>query len=63
MARRLAFGDDTMRDPMKQVGNRLYTFHLLADDPRIQDAIGRWEVAARNWDELDSGFLTAVDRS
>ena len=36
MARRLAFGDDTMRDPMKQVVNRLYTFHLLADDPRIQ---------------------------
>ena len=59
------FGDDTMQDLMKQVVNRLCTFHLLADDPRFQDAIARWEAVARRWDEpeLDAGFLTAVDRS
>ncbi len=59
------FGDDTMRDLMKQIVNRLYTFHLLADDPRFQDAIARWEAVARKWNEpeLDAGFLKAVDRS
>ncbi len=52
------FGDDTMQDLMKQVVNRLYTFHLLADDPRFQDAIARWEAVARKWDEpeLDADF-------
>ena len=29
-----------MWDLTKQIVNRLYTFHLLADDPRFQDAIG-----------------------
>ena len=31
------FGDDTMRDLMKQVVNRLYTFQLLAGDPGFQN--------------------------
>ncbi len=54
-----------MRDLMKQAVNRLYTFHLLADDSRFQDVIGRLEAVARKWDgpELDAGFLKAIDRS
>ena len=59
------FGDDTMRDLMKQVVNRLYTFQLLAGDPGFQNWMARWETVARKWDEpdLDGGFLKAVDRS
>ena len=59
------FGDDTMRDLMKQVVNRLYTFQLLAGDPGFQNWMARWETVARKWDEpdLDAGFLKAVDRS
>ena len=59
------FRDDTMRDLMKQVVNRLYTFQLLAGDPGFQNWMARWETVARKWDEpdLDAGFLKAVDRS
>ena len=59
------FGDDTMRDLMKQVVNRLYTFQLLAGDPGFQNWMARWETVDRKWDEpdLDAGFLKAVDRS
>ena len=59
------FGDDTMRDLMKQVVNRLYTFQLLAADPGFQKWMARWETVARKWDEpeLDAGFLKAIDPS
>ena len=48
---------------MRQVVNRLYTFHLLAGDPRIQDSIARWETVARKWDEpeLDEVFLKVIE--
>ena len=57
------FDNDTMRDLMRQVVNRLYTFHLLAGDPRIQDSIARWETVARKWDEpeLDEVFLKVIE--
>ena len=57
------FDNDAMRGLMRQVVNRLYTFQLLAGDPRFQDAIARWETVARKWDEpeLDEGFLKAID--
>ncbi len=59
------FDDDAMRDLMRQVVNRLYSFQLLAGDPGIQNWMARWETVARKWDEpeLDAGFLKAVDRS
>ncbi len=59
------FGDDAMRDLMRQVVNRLYSFQLLAGDPGFQKWMARWETVARKWDEpeLDAGFLKAVDRS
>jgi len=59
------FGDDTMRELMKQVVNRLYTFQLLAADPDFQNWMARWETVARKWDEpeLNAGFLKAIDPS
>ncbi len=59
------FDDDAMRDLMRQVVNRLYSFQLLAGDPGFQKWMARWETVARKWDEpeLDAGFLKAVDRS
>ena len=57
------FGDDDMRDLMRQVVNRIYTFQLLAGDPGFQQLLARWETVCRNWDEpeLDAGFLNAAD--
>ena len=54
-----------MRDVMRQVVNRLYSFQLLAGDPGFQKWMARWETVARKWDEpeLDVGFLKAIDRS
>ena len=59
------FDDDAMRDLMRQVVNRLYTFQLLAGDTGFQKWMARWETVALNWDdpELDAGFMKAVDRS
>ncbi len=59
------FDDDAMRDLIKQIVNRLYTFQLMARDPGFQKWMARWEMVARKWDEpeLDAGFLKAVDRS
>ena len=59
------FDDDAMRDVMRQVVNRLYSFQLLAGDPGFQKWMARWETVARKWDEpeLDVGFLKAIDRS
>ena len=59
------FDDGAMRDLMRQVVNRLYSFQLLAGDPGFQKWMARWETVARKWDEpeLDAGFLKAVDRS
>ena len=59
------FDDDAMRDLMRQVVNRLYSFQLLAGDPGFQNWMARWETVARKWDEpeLDAGFLKAIDRS
>ena len=59
------FDDHAMRDLMRQVVNRLYSFQLLVGDPGLQNLLARWETVCRNWDEpeLDAGFLKAVDRS
>ncbi|MCC5993905.1 MAG: hypothetical protein JJT99_15435 [Rhodobacteraceae bacterium] len=43
--------DAEMRDLMRTIVNRLYTFHLEADDPKLQDQIERWMGAAMKWDE------------
>jgi hypothetical protein len=43
--------DAEMRDLMRNIVNRLYTFHLCADDPKLQAQIERWMGAAAKWDE------------
>ncbi|MBF0185783.1 MAG: hypothetical protein HQM06_15550 [Magnetococcales bacterium] len=44
--------DDTeMKALMKQIVNRLYTFHLKADDPDFQRMVDRWNSVAGRWDE------------
>ena len=43
--------DDQMRALMREIVNRLYTFHLCADEPGLQDEIERWMTVAGPWDE------------
>ena len=54
--------DETMRALMRQIVNRLYTFHLKADDPGLREMIDRWAAATGAWDdpEIDQGLLGAV---
>lgn len=56
--------DDHMRALMRQVVNRLYTFHLKTDDPAFRAYVERWTQVAEKWDEpeLDFGFAPSVDR-
>ncbi len=53
------FDDETMRALMRQIVNRLYTFHLMADDPGLREVIDRWAAAAGAWDDpkIDQGLL------
>ncbi len=43
--------DDEMRDLMRDIVNRIYTFHLCADEPGLQATIKRWMAVAGNWDD------------
>lgn len=45
------FDEDEMRALMRDIVNRLYTFHLHADEPRLQATIERWMGVADKWDE------------
>lgn len=50
--------DNQMRELMKNVVNRLYTFQLRIDEPEFQAWIDRWAVVAEKWDdpELEQRF-------
>lgn len=58
------FDDDEMRDLMRQVVNRLYTFQLRLGEPEFQAYVDRWLGAARRWDEpkCDDGLCGGGDR-
>ena len=43
--------DDEMRDLMRQVVNRLYTFQICFAEPEFQAVVNRWLGVARKWDE------------
>ncbi len=43
--------DDEMRALMRQIVDRLYTFHIKADDPALRDEIDKWMTVAEAWDE------------
>jgi len=40
-----------MRALMREIVNRLYTFHLCAGDPKLQAEIEKWMAVAGKWDE------------
>lgn len=43
--------DDEMRALMRDIVNRLYTFHMGADDPKLRAEIEKWLPVAESWDE------------
>ncbi|CAA7619555.1 conserved hypothetical protein [Magnetospirillum sp. SS-4] len=43
--------DVQMRELMKDIVNRLYTFQMRLDDPEFQAWVDRWDVVSRKWDE------------
>ena len=51
-----------MRNLMRQIVDRLYTFHLKADDPGFRDHLDRWLAVADRADEpkLDEVFLSTI---
>ena len=52
--------EDEMRALKQEIVNRLSTFHLEPDDPKLQATIERWMGAATRWDEpsLDHRMLS-----
>jgi len=40
-----------MRDLMREIVNRLYTFHISVDDPEFRERADRWARFADRWDE------------
>ena len=51
--------DREMRNLMRDIINRIYTFHLCANDSRLQAEIDRWMAVAETWDEpeLDRSMI------
>lgn len=43
--------DDQMRELMKDVVNRLYTFQIRIDEPEFQAWVDRWAAVAKKWDD------------
>ncbi|KJS42969.1 MAG: hypothetical protein VR71_12285 [Roseovarius sp. BRH_c41] len=43
--------EDEMRSLMRDIVNRLYTFHLYANEPKLQAQIERWMAVADKWHE------------
>jgi len=57
--------DEEMRELMRQIVNRLYTFHISRDDPEFRAEIDRWMTVAGKWDEpeLDPMLVQTADAS
>ena len=56
------FDDDQMRALLREIVNRLYTFHVSSDDPDFLAQTEKWMAVAGKWDEpeLDRKFLAAI---
>ena len=56
------FDDDQMRALMREIVNRLYTFHVSCDDPEFLAQTEKWIAVAGKWDEpeLDRKFLGVI---
>ena len=54
--------DAQMAALMREVINRLYTFHVQRDDLSFRDHLDRWMTASNKWDNpvLDAAFLDAL---
>ena len=52
--------EDEMRTLMRDIVNRLYTFHLHADEPKLQATIEHWMGVADKWDapEIDPKMIS-----
>ena len=55
--------DDAMRNLMWDIVNRLYTFHLCADNPGLQAEIERWMAVAEKWDEPELDHRMIASRN
>jgi len=57
--------DAEMRALMRDIVNRLYTFHLHADEPKLQATIERWMGVADKWDapEIDPRMISSSAKS
>lgn len=53
--------NDQIRDLMREIVNRLYTFYMLSDDFEFRASLDQWVAIAEKWDdpELDGSFLNA----
>ena len=54
--------DRQMATLMRDIVNRLFTFHMRRDDPSFRDHLDRWMTASSKWDNpvLDMDFLNSV---
>lgn len=54
--------DAQMAALMREIVDRLFTFHMRRDDPSFRDHLDRWITASNRWDNpvLDTAFLEAV---
>jgi len=43
--------DDEMHALMRDIVNRLYTFHLKSDEPGLREEIERWLTVAGKWED------------
>lgn len=56
--------DDQMRALMKEIVNRIYTFHMLHDDFEFRSSLDQWVAIAEKWDnpEMDQDFIGTLAR-
>ena len=54
--------DGAMRDLMRQIVDRLYTFHMNRDNPQCRDHLDRWLTISGTWDDpkLDEALLAVI---
>ncbi len=45
--------DGQMCDLMREIVNRLYSFHISIDDPEFRERVDRWARVADRWEEPD----------
>jgi hypothetical protein len=53
------FDDNEMRELIREIVNRFYTFHLKGNDPDFRKVINKWAPIAQKWDEpeLDDFYV------